>query len=344
MWEGREPRPCGQAHRSAFTGLPQTGLPQVDELSTRIREHFAGNPQSFNDIPVSWKPKSDFARAAYKALRTVPAGSVVSYGELADRLGNPGGARAVARAMATNQVPIIIPCHRVLGANRALTGFSGADGIKTKAQLLMAEGVVPRFPASGSPFDSLFEPYAWQAGVAHLRSEALFETLYEKVGLTALPRQQPGNPFGALVETVCYQQLAGAAAMTIFHKLKSVLGTLAPDAVADAGLERLKSAGLSTSKANTILELARRWPESPDLLSVKGIGPWTVQMFQLFHLGLPDVFSPTDLGIRKAVSLLTGANRLLAPTEVERIGRRFKPFSTIATWYLWRSLGTVTPG
>lgn len=314
------------------------------ELAGRIQAHLSGDLHGFEDVPISWHPGSQFARQVYTSLRQVPAGQVVSYGQLASLVGKPGGARAVSRAMATNKVPLIIPCHRVVGANGSLTGFSGGDGMKTKAQMLVGEGVLPRFPASGSPFDSVFEPYAWQAGVQHLLGVPAFETLHEKVGPTALPRAHPGNPFGALVEIICHQQLAGAAALSIFHKVKGTVGKLAPDAVSKAGLTNLRSAGLSASKAGTILELAHRWEDHPDLLNIRGIGPWTVQMFQMFHLGRPDVFAPSDLGIRKAVSMLTGASHLLSPKDTEKAGRRFKPFSTIAMWYLWRSLGAVTLG
>ena len=247
------------------------------ELAGRIQDHLSGDLQSFADVPVSWHPNSQFARQVYTSLRQVPAGEVVSYGQLASLVGKPGGARAVSRAMATNKVPLIIPCHRVVGANGSLTGFSGGDGLKTKAQMLVNEGVRPRFPASGSPFESVFEPYAWKAGVQHLLGVPVFETLHDKVGPTALPR-------------------------------------------------------------------ARRWEERLDLLTIRGVGPWTEQMVEMFHLGRPDVFAPSDLDIRKAVSMLTGASHILSPKDTATIGRRFKPFSTIAMWYLWRSLGSVTLG
>ncbi|MBM4353555.1 MAG: hypothetical protein FJ109_07115 [Deltaproteobacteria bacterium] len=67
-------------------------------------------------------------------------------------------------------------------------------------------------------------------------------------------------------------------------------------------------------------------------------------MFAIFHLGLPDVFPPSDLGIRKAVTRMLGAVELLSPAQVAAAGDRWAPLRTVATWYLWRSLGTVTIG
>lgn len=324
----------------------------LNDLVGRIGAHFAGEPQDFSDIPLALDRAGPFARTVYDELRKVPAGQTVTYGELAARTGRPGAARAVARAMATNRVPIVIPCHRVLGAGGKLTGFSGADGIKTKCQMLVAEGAAaPVLPRDQPLFDSLFEPYAHAAGVGHLaRTDSLFGRLYEAVGDSMHPQQFPGNPFAALVESVCYQQLAGSAAVTIFRRVKKLVGEEpSPASVISAGFDGLRAAGMSTSKANTALALAELFtrttaPSTDELLSLKGVGPWTIQMFSLFHLGLPDIFPPADLGVRKAVTALTGAKKLLSPERVKSIGRRWKPYRSIATWYLWRSLGTVTLG
>ena len=344
--EGR--RSAVSYQRSASGERPES----PSDLGSRIAAHLAGKPQDFSDVRVDLDWAGPYAREVYEELRKVPAGKTVTYGELAERTGRPKGARAVARAMATNRVPIVVPCHRVLGAGGKLTGFSGADGIKTKCQMLSAEGApAPVLPADQPLFDSLFEHYAHAAGVGHLaRTDRFFARLYEAVGDSMHPQQFPGNPFAALVESVCYQQLAGSAAATIFGKVKAVVGKEpSPESVLKAGFEALRSAGMSASKANTALALAERFLSNPapsvdELLAIRGVGPWTVQMFSMFHLGLPDIFPPGDLGIRKAATALTGAKKLLSPERVESIGRRWKPYRSIATWYLWRYLGTVTLG
>lgn len=332
-------------------------------LAGRIRRHMAGDLQDFLDVRLDWRGVAPFARKVYEELRRVPAGQTVTYAQLAERCGaGRQAARAVARAMATNRFPIVVPCHRVVGALGALCGFSGADGLKTKVQLLFLERApLPKLPASGL-FYSLHEPYAFAIGVRWLRErDRLFGTLHDRVGETAVPREFPGNPFAALAEAVCYQQLAGKAAATIAGRFQNAVGKVTPGNVLRAGREPLRGAGLSSSKTDTILSLAdamqrgripadrlaaaTSWSDLEEMLSgIKGIGPWTIQMFAIFHLGLPDIFPPGDLGIRKAVGQLVSTRGLLTPERTETIGARWKPFRTIATWYLWRSLGTAMIG
>jgi methylated-DNA-[protein]-cysteine S-methyltransferase len=104
--------------------------------ATQLREYFAGQRTEFD---LSLAPAgSDFQRAVWDALRTLGHGEVVDYGGLGTRIGRPGAARAVGRANATNPIPIVIPCHRVIGANGTLTGYAG--GLDAKQVLLRLEG------------------------------------------------------------------------------------------------------------------------------------------------------------------------------------------------------------
>lgn len=112
----------------------------VQSLVTDVQLHLAGESRDFRSVPLDLTGVRGFARSVYAALREVAPGHTVTYGELAARVGRPAAARAVGRAMAANPLPLLIPCHRVVGANGHLTGFSGADGCVTKAQLLTAEG------------------------------------------------------------------------------------------------------------------------------------------------------------------------------------------------------------
>lgn len=102
----------------------------------QLREYFAGERTDF-DLPLS-PVGSEFQRRVWEALRTVEYGSVTDYGSLGARIGRPGAARAVGRANATNPIPIVIPCHRVIGANGSLTGYAG--GLDAKRLLLDLEG------------------------------------------------------------------------------------------------------------------------------------------------------------------------------------------------------------
>ncbi len=137
------PRPSREAALAALVeeeGDPGPEAPdRLADLLARLQAYFAGDPVSFDDVPLDLEGRPPFARAVWAALRTLPRGQTITYGELARRVGKPRAARAVGRAMATNPLPIIIPCHRVLGKGNALTGFGG--GLDLKAAMLRLEGV-----------------------------------------------------------------------------------------------------------------------------------------------------------------------------------------------------------
>ena len=104
----------------------------------QLQDYFAGRRSSF-DLPLDLEGITPFAAAVLTSLQQVPAGQTVSYGELAARAGHPGAGRAVGRVMAGNPLPLVIPCHRVVGAGGNLTGYSGAGGVATKEWLLAFE-------------------------------------------------------------------------------------------------------------------------------------------------------------------------------------------------------------
>jgi methylated-DNA-[protein]-cysteine S-methyltransferase len=115
--------------------------PAVAEVIERVRRHFRGDLQDFSGVRVEPDGAGPFARTVYAAARNIPAGQVRTYGELARTLNRPTAARAVGQALGRNPVPLIIPCHRVLGASGKLHGFSAHGGIATKAWMLRIEGL-----------------------------------------------------------------------------------------------------------------------------------------------------------------------------------------------------------
>ncbi|QXP90032.1 methylated-DNA--[protein]-cysteine S-methyltransferase [Methylococcus capsulatus] len=122
-------------------GSPTVPPPAIAEVIEKVRRHFRGDLQDFSRVRVEPDGAGPFARAVYSAARDVPAGQVRTYGELARALNRPAAARAVGQALGRNPVPLIIPCHRILGAGGKLGGFSAHGGVATKARMLRLEGV-----------------------------------------------------------------------------------------------------------------------------------------------------------------------------------------------------------
>lgn len=116
---------------------------QVDDEKTtneaqQISEYLLGERQNF-DLKIDWSVLSPFQEKALRATLEIPYGQVKTYGEIARQLGNPRTARAVGRAEATNPIPLVIPCHRVIGADGGLHGYGAGKGLETKAWLLNLE-------------------------------------------------------------------------------------------------------------------------------------------------------------------------------------------------------------
>jgi methylated-DNA-[protein]-cysteine S-methyltransferase len=135
----------------AINGKPQKPEPDwtrstrgaVGEAIRQLKEYFAGRRSEF-DLPLA-PEGTEFQRNVWKRLQEIPYGETISYGELAKRVGNPNASRAVGAANGSNPIPIVIPCHRVIGANGKLTGFGG--GLPAKQALLALEAQQLRLPA-----------------------------------------------------------------------------------------------------------------------------------------------------------------------------------------------------
>jgi DNA-3-methyladenine glycosylase II len=165
------------------------------------------------------------------------------------------------------------------------------------------------------------------------------------------------HAFQSLVESIIYQQLAGSAANVIYARFMGHYKNVMPtplDLISTPDVELRNKIGLSTKKVQYLKDLATKVAErklnldllttlSDDevinqLIQVKGIGRWTAEMFLIFCLGRPDVLPVTDLGIRRAMHNLYSLSDLPKPAEMLAIAQPWKPYRTVATWYLWKSL------
>ena len=195
--------------------------------------------------------------------------------------------------------------------------------------------------------------------IAHLRRvDPVLATVIDRVGPCRLETRREGSHFDALVRSIVYQQLSGKAAGTIHARLRSLYGDRSPTpaellTTPDA---TLRAAGLSRQKLSYLKDLAEKVesgvvPLAADvidhlgneeiierLVKVKGIGRWTVHMFLIFRLGRPDVLPELDLGIQNAIRRAYRLRKQPGPKDVLRIGQKWLPHASVASWYLWRSL------
>ncbi|MHB1330091.1 MAG: DNA-3-methyladenine glycosylase family protein [Gemmatimonadales bacterium] len=164
-------------------------------------------------------------------------------------------------------------------------------------------------------------------------------------------------PHHYLQRAIVYQQLSGRAAETIYRRFAGLFPGRLPSAarILETPEATLRSAGLSSAKARAIIDLARHTesgtvpsrralagldPEAviERLTQIRGVGRWTVEMLLIFYLGHPDILPLSDLGIRKGFSRTFGVKRLASERTVARRAERWRPWRSIASWYLWRSL------
>jgi len=163
------------------------------------------------------------------------------------------------------------------------------------------------------------------------------------------------NYYESLIRSIVYQQLSGKSASIIYERfLDLFVFDIYPEPkdILAVSIETLRSSGLSYQKVNYIRDLSEKWQDgtmnltdidsmtdeeiSSELIKVKGIGQWTADMFLMFTLGRPDVFPFGDLGIQKGIMIITNMNRLPTQKEMERKTKKWQPYRTVASWYLWK--------
>jgi len=185
------------------------------------------------------------------------------------------------------------------------------------------------------------------------RGDPVLGAVIRRVGACELKRR--GDPYRYLVRSVLYQQITGAAGRAIEKRLHAAFGGRVPmpARLRVAETETLRSAGLSRQKIDSIRAIATAFDERtldgrklarlPDeavvdaVTQVRGVGEWTAHMLLMFSLGRPDVLPVGDYGVRKAARDLYGLEDLPKRKELEAIGESWRPYRSVATWYLWRS-------
>lgn len=196
-------------------------------------------------------------------------------------------------------------------------------------------------------------PAYWKQAVRELASrDDVLRTLVPRCAAYVVGSR--GDAFSTLARAVVGQQISVKAAQSVWGRLAAELGTIAPHALAAADPLRLRGCGLSAQKTAYLVDLAQRFDSGvldparwavlddeaviAELTQVKGIGRWTAEMFLIFHLARPDVFPVADVGLQRAVSLHYNRGRPVTKAKILKVGARWAPWRSVATWYMWRSL------
>ena len=342
-----------------FAGSSESPPPaHVQRAIDRIVTLLRGEAADLGSIELDMTPVPDFHRRVYEQCRKIPKGTTLSYGEVASRIGAPGAARAVGQALGKNPFAIVVPCHRVLAAGGKPGGFSANGGLKTKLRMLQIE------QAQRSLFDGDgelgFDP---ELAVSTLRqADTKLRRLIDRVGPCRLQLRTTPSIFAALAESIVYQQLNGKAAATIFARVRALFprarGALTAAQILSASEQALRGAGLSNAKFLALRDLAERTQRGTipslkqihalsdeevieRLSEVRGIGRWTVEMLLMFRLGRPDIVPLDDFGVRKGYSIAFGTPELPSKAELAARAERWRPYRTVASWYLWRATDSL---
>lgn len=196
-----------------------------------------------------------------------------------------------------------------------------------------------------------------RARLALMRRDPRLGAVIREVGRCCLPDSREHEPFGGLVHVIMSQQLSGKAADTIFGRVKALAdhrGGLTPAVLAALDEQSLRAAGVSRPKIKYLYDLAAHVGDGrldlhaldghPDeevlarITAVKGLGRWSAEMFLMFRLNRPDIFPVDDLGIVKGMQKLFGMKRRPKPRTMLRLAEPWRPYRSVAAWYLWRVL------
>lgn len=202
-------------------------------------------------------------------------------------------------------------------------------------------------------------PVYWQQATSELSER---DPVIRKIAHNArvLPVRSRGDAFNTLARAIVGQQISVKAAESVWQKLLAAVPALVPEKVHGHQPDALRACGLSGSKVAYLQDLARhfvekrlaiaRWDEMSDddliaeLTQVRGIGRWTAEMFLIFYMARPDVLPVDDIGLQRAMSLHYNHGKPLSKLKMNSVAKRWTPWRSVATWYMWRSLDPVAVG
>ena len=283
-------------------------------------------------------------------VREIPRGFVRTYADL-----DPAAPRLAGRVLATTHEAL--PWQRVVRADGSVP--KGAD------QLALLRG--ERVPMRGDRVDLAAARYppgpdpppagraSLEAGIAAVAAaDPVMAALIEAAGPIRHRPRNPDGHFGALVRAIVFQQLAGAAANAIHGRLRALVpGALTPESLLALTDEELRGAGLSGSKAASLRDLSAKVLDGTvalggsriadeevvaRLVTVRGIGRWTAEMYLMFELRRLDVWPVDDLGVRQGYGLVWGIDPPPGASRLEPLGDRFRPYRSVAARYCWEAV------
>jgi DNA-3-methyladenine glycosylase II len=190
------------------------------------------------------------------------------------------------------------------------------------------------------------------------RTDKRMARIITKTGAFRFQLDQCDSVYESLLEAIAYQSISGKAAATIFARIKALCSNglcPTPAEILAVSNQTLREAGLSGAKAAAMKDLAQKTIDGivptleaagqlsdeelvERLVSVRGIGAWTVEMFLIFRLGRPDVLPIHDYGVQKGFALTYGKKEIPKPRELAAFGERWRPYRTVASWYMWRAV------
>lgn len=199
-------------------------------------------------------------------------------------------------------------------------------------------------------------PVFWQQATQHLSaSDPVMQRLIQRHGDVRL--EVSGDAFSTLARAIVGQQISVKAAASVWQRMLVALPEVTPQVLAAVDADMLRACGLSARKVEFLRDLSSHflrgelkaviWSEMDDedliaaLAQVKGIGRWTAEMFLIFHLHRPDVLPLADVGLQRAVGILYNASQPVSKNRISAIADNWRPWRSVATWYLWRSLDPI---